>query len=106
MMKDKDWWVCWRPWSVEELKSESAFNGGLFTIFWMRTRAWCVCDIFPDVLNVVAYGVCSCTGLLYLVGEAVTHHKRKNKKAKQKQGKRYIVRHKRVCMEYKCGVAG
>jgi hypothetical protein len=71
MMKDKDWWVCWRPWSVEELKSERAFNGGLFTIFWMRTRAWCVCDIFPDVLYVVAYGVCSCTGLLYLVGVPV-----------------------------------
>lgn len=46
MMKDKDWWLCWRPSSVEELKSERAFHGGLFTIFGMRTRAWCLRDIF------------------------------------------------------------
>lgn len=45
-MKDKDCWLCWRPWRVDECKSERAFNGGLFTIFCTRTRAWCGCDIF------------------------------------------------------------
>jgi len=64
MMKDKDWWLCWRPWTVEELKSERAFNGGLFTIFGMRTRAWRLCDIF----FVVARGVCCYFRLSGFVG--------------------------------------
>lgn len=45
-IKETEWWVWWKPWRVEELKIDKAFSGGLFTIFWIRTRASLVRDIF------------------------------------------------------------
>lgn len=36
----------WKPRRVEKLKIDKAFSGGLFTIFWISTRASLVRDIF------------------------------------------------------------
>lgn len=49
-----------RARTVEELKSEKAFNGRLFNIFWMRTRTRCIYDIFPLLLMVHALNFYPC----------------------------------------------
>lgn len=46
--------------TVQELKSEKAFNGRLSTIFWTRTRTWCICDSFPSLLMVHALNFYTC----------------------------------------------
>lgn len=50
-IKETEWWVWWKPWRVEELKIDKAFSGGLFTIFWIRTRASLVGHIFLLLLS-------------------------------------------------------
>ena len=44
-MTEIDWWVWWKPSIVEELKSERALIGGIFTSLGMRVKAWYFCDI-------------------------------------------------------------
>lgn len=66
-MKEMEWWVWWKPWRVKELKSDKAFSGGLFTIFWMRRRAsFVVGDIFGLVFGLSLFSA-KCAVFVYVL---------------------------------------